>query len=126
MLNRVLLSKSVMDFQLNEEQRAFADSVRRLAETELGAGALERAHNPGFPYDVAQLFGRNGLMGIAMKPEDGGQGGNLMDAVIAIQETALICPKSDDVLQEGTFGPIRTSSAERRVGKECVSKCRYR
>src|SRR3546814_855256 len=47
-------------------------------------------------------------MGIAMKPEDGGQGGTLMDAVIAIQETALICPKSADVLQAGNFGPIRT------------------
>ena len=35
-------------------------------------------------------------------------GGTLMDAVIAIQEVALVCPKSADIVQAGNFGPIRT------------------
>lgn len=49
-----------------------------------------------------------GLLGITMREEDGGIGGSLMDAVIAIQEVALACPKSADVVQAGNFGPIRT------------------
>jgi alkylation response protein AidB-like acyl-CoA dehydrogenase len=39
---------------------------------------------------------------------DGGQGGSLMDAVIAIEQTAAVCPRSADVVQFGNFGPIRT------------------
>ncbi|XQU67398.1 Acyl-CoA dehydrogenase [Cupriavidus sp. H18C1] len=31
-----------------------------------------------------------------------------MHAVIAIQEIALVCPKSADIVQAGNFGPIRT------------------
>ncbi|WP_449235805.1 acyl-CoA dehydrogenase family protein [Azospirillum doebereinerae] len=97
-----------MDFQLNEEQRAFADSVRRFARAELAADALARAHSPSFPWDVAAKLSDLGLLGITIKEEDGGVGGTLMDAVIAIQELALVCPKSADVVQAGNFGPIRT------------------
>ena len=36
------------------------------------------------------------------------QGGTLMDAVIAIEQIASVCPRSADVVQFGNFGPIRT------------------
>ncbi|GGC55401.1 acyl-CoA dehydrogenase family protein [Chelatococcus reniformis] len=97
-----------MDFTLNEEQRLFASSVRRLADDNLAAAARERAHNPRFPFDVAALFGAQGLLGITMPAADGGQGGTLMDAVIAIEQVASVCPRSADVVQAGNFGPIRT------------------
>ena len=38
---------------------------------------------------------------------DGGQGGTLMDAVIAIETVASVCPRSADVVQAGNFGAIR-------------------
>lgn len=97
-----------MNFQLTEEQTAFADAVRRFAKERLQEGALKRAREPGFAFDVARLCAEQGLLGITMREEDGGQGGTLMDAVIAIQEVALVCPKSADVIQAGNFGPIRT------------------
>src|SRR3546814_1191792 len=31
-----------------------------------------------------------------------------MHAVLAIQEIALVCPRSADIVQAGNFGPIRT------------------
>lgn len=97
-----------MDFELTEEQVLFQDQVRKLAERELADGALKRAHDPGFPFDVARLFAKAGLMGITVPQEDGGQGGTLMDAVLAIEQVALVCPRSADVVQAGNFGPIRT------------------
>ena len=97
-----------MDFALNEEQTAFADAVQRFARDTLADGALKRAHHAGFDFDVARQLSEQGLLGITMKEEDGGQGGTLMDAVIAIQEIALVCPKSADIVQAGNFGPIRT------------------
>src|SRR5438105_8110307 len=49
-----------------------------------------------------------GLMRITIAEADGGQGGSLMDAIIAIEQVAAICPRSADVVQFGNFGPIRT------------------
>ncbi|WP_042880208.1 acyl-CoA dehydrogenase family protein [Cupriavidus necator] len=108
-----------MNFELSEEHQAFAESVRRFAQDRLAAGALERAHSAQYPWDVARMLAEQGLLGIAFAEDDGGQGGTLMHAVIAIQEIALVCPKSADIVQAGNFGPIRTfveyASAEQKA-----------
>jgi len=96
-----------MNFELTPEQQAFRDSVRGFAEKHLRAGALARAHDPAHPWDVSRLMARQGLMGITMPEEDGGQGGTLMDAILAIEAVAESCPKSADVVQAGNFGPVR-------------------
>src|SRR5215218_1375104 len=97
-----------MNFDFTEEQKLFSESVRRFAETNLKKDSLPRAHNPRFPFDVAKLMSEQGLMGITIPEADGGQGGSLMDAVIAIEQVAAVCPRSSDVIQFGSFGPIRT------------------
>jgi alkylation response protein AidB-like acyl-CoA dehydrogenase len=97
-----------MNSGFSEEQRSFADSVRRFAEANLAEGAVARAHDPRFPFDVAQTLAGQGLLGIAFDEKDGGQGGTLMDSVIAIEQIATVCPRSADVVQAGNFGPIRT------------------
>jgi alkylation response protein AidB-like acyl-CoA dehydrogenase len=96
-----------MDFQLSPEQNEFRDAVTRFAERHLRAGARERAHDPKYPWDVARLMAEQGLLGITLKEEDGGQGGTLMDAVLAIEAVAAVCPRSADVIQAGSFGPVR-------------------
>src|ERR1700716_248954 len=97
-----------MNFDFTETQKLFAESVRGFAQAHLAEGTLARAHNPRFPFDVAQQMSAQGLMGITIPADDGGQGGTLMDAVIAIEQIALVCPRSADVVQFGNFGPIRT------------------
>ncbi len=97
-----------MDFSFTPEQNLFAESVRRFALDHLEDGALERAHNEHFPRELKQLFYEQGLLGITIPEEDGGQGGTLMDAVIAIEQVAQVCPRSADIIQEGNFGAIRT------------------
>jgi alkylation response protein AidB-like acyl-CoA dehydrogenase len=96
-----------MDFRFTEEQEKFRDSVRRFAEKNLKAGALARAHATEYPWDVAKLMAAQGLLGITAAEADGGQGGSLMDAVIAIETIASVCPRSADVVQAGNFGAIR-------------------
>ncbi|HEX9673359.1 MAG TPA: acyl-CoA dehydrogenase family protein [Burkholderiales bacterium] len=96
-----------MNFELTSEQQAFRDSVRGFAEKHLRAGALARAHDPAYPWDVSRLMAQQGLMGITMPEADGGQGGTLMDAILAIEAVAQVCPKSADVVQAGNFGPVR-------------------
>src|SRR5437660_9286608 len=97
-----------MNFAFTHEQKLFAEQVRRFAQAHLETDALRRAHDPRFPFDVAKLMGAQGLMGITLPEADGGQGGTLMDAIIAIEQVAAVCPRSADVVQFGNFGPIRT------------------
>lgn len=97
-----------MNFDFTEEQKLLAESVRGFAQAHLAGDTVARAHNPRFPFEVAQLMSRQGLMGITIPAADGGQGGTLMDAVIAIEQIAAVCPRSSDVVQFGNFGPIRT------------------
>jgi alkylation response protein AidB-like acyl-CoA dehydrogenase len=97
-----------MDFELSEEQRAFQDSVRGFAEKHLAAGALARAHDPRFPWDLAKLMAEQGLFGLMLPEADGGGGGSLMDAVLAMEQIAYVCPRSADVFQAGNFGAFRT------------------
>ena len=96
-----------MDFRFTPEQEAFRDAVRRFAAKHLAAGARDRAHSPEYPWDVARLMAGHGLLGITIAPADGGQGGTLIDAVIAIEAVAESCPRSADVVQAGSFGAIR-------------------
>jgi len=90
-----------MNFEFTPEQQTFRDAVRGFAERHLHAGALARAHNPEHPWDVARLMAEQGLLGITVAEKDGGQGGTLMDAVIAIETVAQVCPRSADVVQAG-------------------------
>ena len=96
-----------MDFRFTPEQEQFRESVRRFAEKNLAKGARERAHSSDYPWDVARLMAGQGLLGITLAEADGGQGGSLIDAVIAIETVASVCPRSADVIQAGNFGPIR-------------------
>jgi alkylation response protein AidB-like acyl-CoA dehydrogenase len=96
-----------MDFRLTPEQEEFRGAVRRFAEKHLASGALERAHATGYPWDVAKLMAKQGLLGITIAEAAGGQGGTLLDAVLAIETVASVCPRSADVVQAGNFGPIR-------------------
>src|SRR5215468_7521885 len=97
-----------MDFEFTAEQKLFAEGVRKFARSHLKRDALKRAHDPRFPFDVAKLMHAQELMGITIPEADGGVGGTLMDAVIAIEQIAAVCPRSADVVQFGNFGPIRT------------------
>ena len=97
-----------MDFQLSSEQIAFADALHKLGKDKLAPGALSRNHSPDYPWEISELLSQQGLLGITLKEADGGMGGTLMDAVIAIQTIALYCPKSADIVQAGNFGPIRS------------------
>jgi alkylation response protein AidB-like acyl-CoA dehydrogenase len=97
-----------MNFDLTDEQAAFAESVREFAQARLGPEALRRAHEPGYAWDAAKLLADQQLLGLTLPEEDGGQGASLVEAVIAIQEVARVCPKSGDVVQASSFGAIRT------------------
>ena len=96
-----------MNFDFTDEQKLFAEPVRQFAREQLKRARSRAPMIRGFP-SMCAAHGQQGLMGITLPREDGGQGGTLMDAVIAIEQIAAACPRSADVVQFGNFGPIRT------------------
>ena len=83
-------------------------SVDAFARKHLALGALQRAHDPSYSWDIAAKLGEQGLLGLTIDEADGGQGAELATAVAVIQAVARHCPKSADILQAGNFGAIRT------------------
>jgi alkylation response protein AidB-like acyl-CoA dehydrogenase len=86
----------------------FRASTEAFARDQLGPGALARAHAVDYDRDTARLLAKQGLLGLSIPEELGGQGAGLLAAVTAIQAVAAGCPRSADVVQAGNFGPIRT------------------
>jgi isovaleryl-CoA dehydrogenase len=79
-------------FALTDEQQAFVEAVRDLAQRECGTREQRDAltnhstepHNPGLYKRVAEL----GWLGVAIAPEFGGTGGGLVDLCLFLEEIA--------------------------------------
>lgn len=93
-----------MDFQLTEEQQALVDSARGLARDRFAEKAFTWEH---FPWENARTLAEQGLTGLTLAVEDGGQGGTLMDAVLVMEAVSQVCPHSGDAVQATNFGAIR-------------------
>ena len=67
----------------------FRASVVEFAAAKLAPGALERAHETDYPRDLARMLAGQGLLGLSIPEELGGQGAGLSAAITAIQAGAL-------------------------------------
>ncbi len=96
-----------MDFTFTEEQRILQDSAKRLAEREFAKNAFTWEKRGEYPWENLKILAKNGFTGIRMPPEDGGQGGELLDAIIVMEEVSKVCPHSGDCVQATNFGAIQ-------------------
>jgi alkylation response protein AidB-like acyl-CoA dehydrogenase len=95
-----------MDFSLSDEQRDMVAMATRVAND-----LPEKLDTDGYPWETMQLLAEVGLAGIALPPEEGGQGLGLLDAVLAIEAVARARPRAADMLQAMNFGAIRQLAA---------------
>ncbi|WP_020679972.1 acyl-CoA dehydrogenase family protein [Marinobacterium rhizophilum] len=80
-----------MDFELNEEQQAFADMARAFAENELAPHAGEWDQQAHFPVDVLKKAGELGFCGLYTAEEQGGMGLSRLDSHIIFEQLAMGC-----------------------------------
>ncbi len=80
-----------MDFELNEDQIAFADVAKQFAEQMLAPHAAEWDENQHFPKDVLRQAGELGFLSIYTPPEHGGLGLSRLDAAIIFEQLAMGC-----------------------------------
>ncbi|WP_321462515.1 acyl-CoA dehydrogenase family protein [uncultured Vibrio sp.] len=80
-----------MDFELNEDQIAFADAAKQFAEQMLAPHAAEWDEQQHFPKDVLRQAGELGFLSIYTPPEHGGLGLSRLDAAIIFEQLAMGC-----------------------------------
>ncbi|CCN83827.1 Isobutyryl-CoA dehydrogenase [Vibrio nigripulchritudo SFn27] len=80
-----------MNFELNEEQIAFADMARAFARNELEPNAASWDQEEVFPRDVLKKSGELGLCSIYTPEDGGGLGLSRLDASIIFEQLAMGC-----------------------------------
>ena len=81
----------MMDFELNEDQRAFADTARQFAADQLAPQAAEWDQKQIFPKEVLRQAGELGFLSLYVPEEDGGLGLSRLDAAIIFEQLAMGC-----------------------------------
>src|ERR1700693_3200544 len=80
-----------MDFDLSDEQRAFADTARQFARDQWLPYAPGWDEREEFPVEALRAAAALGFAGIYVKDEFGGSGLGRMDATIIFEELAAAC-----------------------------------
>ncbi|MBY4675053.1 acyl-CoA dehydrogenase family protein [Marinobacterium arenosum] len=80
-----------MDFELNEDQIAFADMARAFAQNEMEPHAAEWDQEQLFPVEVLRKAGELGFCGLYSSEDVGGLGLSRLDASIIFEQLAMGC-----------------------------------
>jgi hypothetical protein len=102
-----------MDFSLNEDQKAFAESARAFAEGVLAPNAAKWDEESIFPKDALRQAGELGFMGMYTPEAAGGLGLGRLDASLIVEELSKGCTATAAFL---TIHNMATSM----VGKYCT------
>lgn len=87
-----------MDFNLNEDQQAFADMALRFAQTELAPNAAKWDQEHIFPKETIQKAGELGFCGLYTPEEAGGLGLSRLDSSIIFEQLAKGCTATTAML----------------------------
>lgn len=80
-----------MDFELNEDQRAFADTAQQFSLERLATMAAEWDEKQIFPKDVLREAGELGFLSLYTPEEHGGLGLSRLDASIVFEQLSMGC-----------------------------------
>jgi alkylation response protein AidB-like acyl-CoA dehydrogenase len=80
-----------MDFQLNAEQKAFYEEIRKFALKELSRSALERETHDEFFWEGWKKCSEMGIQGLPVPKEYGGSGADVLSIVMAMEGLGKGC-----------------------------------
>ena len=75
-----------LNFTFTEEQAAFRQSIRELVEDKIAPRAAEIDETDEYPWDIDELFVKNGFAGVSYPEEHGGAGGGAVELCILVEE----------------------------------------
>ncbi|POB67726.1 acyl-CoA dehydrogenase, partial [Vibrio vulnificus] len=79
------------DFELNEDQRAFADTAAQFAQEKLMPNAAVWDETQFFPVEVLKEAGELGFLSLYAPEEQGGLGMSRLDAAIIFEQLSMGC-----------------------------------
>ncbi|MCG8538072.1 MAG: acyl-CoA dehydrogenase family protein, partial [Pseudomonadales bacterium] len=80
-----------MNFELNDDQKAFQDAARSFAKSELAPNAAQWDAQSVFPVEVIRQAGEMGFCGIYSPEQAGGMGLSRLDAHLIFEQLAMGC-----------------------------------
>lgn len=81
-----------------EEQKILRQMVQKLVREKIAPRAAEIDKKGEFPWDILELFKKNGFLGVFFPEEYGGTGGQMTSACIISEEIAKACVNSASIL----------------------------
>lgn len=87
-----------MDFNLNEDQKAFIDLAKQFSDAELAPNAAKWDAEHIFPKDVMQKAGELGFCGLYSPEEVGGMGLSRLDAALIFEQLSMGCTATTAML----------------------------
>lgn len=98
-----------MNFQLTEEQKALQEAARRFARAELVEIAREiEAKDEPLPAEMRRRYSELGFLGVNLPSEYGGLGLGHLEALLVLEQFAMISPAVAWPIFESATGPVRT------------------
>ncbi len=95
-----------MKFPLTTEQRDLQARVQTLADGEFRERAAGWDEREEYPWENVKTLVKEGLMGMAIPREYGGQGRALLDVILAIETVARTCGITGRLLVDSNLGPV--------------------
>lgn len=87
-----------MDFNLNEDQKAFVDLAKQFSDAELLPNAAKWDEEHIFPKDVMQKAGELGFCGLYSPEDAGGMGLSRLDSSIIFEQLSMGCTATTAML----------------------------
>ena len=96
-----------MDFRLTEEQRVLQETAAKIG----GSLGKIQVREDAYPFEYLTTLARYDLTGIDLPESYGGQGLQLIDAILVLEAVTKANPRVGDAVQATNFGSIRQIAA---------------
>src|SRR5262245_20703223 len=100
--------KTPMNFELSNQQRELQETARKFAQKELVdvARDIEASDEP-LPIEWRRRYANVGFLGVNLPEEYGGLGLSHFDALLVLEQFAMISPAVAWPIFESATGPVR-------------------
>jgi len=95
-----------MDFKMSGEQRQMVESLHELGRKEFAPKASRWDENHEYPWENLHRLRELGFLGMTIPEEYGGQGRQLLDAILCIETAAQYCGVTARILVETNMGAL--------------------
>jgi len=118
-----------MEFGLSREHQLLRQMYRAFAETEIKPNAAEVDELERFPKENVEKMVKAGFMGIPIAKKYGGEGGDNLGYIMAVEELSRVCATTGVILSAHTSlgaGPIEKFGSEEQKQRLTIARAMLR